>query len=55
MKSNMLLYSFLSLRFMTYAASFIVGKLFLEKNVIKSRVVIEIFSNLDIALIMEWN
>ena len=43
---------FLSLRFMTYAPSFILGKLFLEKTpgltLIKSRFVIEIIGNINI-------
>ena len=41
--------------FLTYAPSFILGKLFLEKNVIKYKLVIEIISNLHIAQRMEWN
>ena len=39
----------LSSRFMTYALSFILDKLSLEKNTIKHRHVIEILCNLDIA------
>ena len=40
---------FLSSRFLIYAPSFIVGKLFLEKNAIKSMLVNEITSNFSIA------
>ena len=40
---------FLSLRFIAYAPSFILGKLSLEKNIIKPRIKIEILSNLNIA------
>ena len=40
---------FLSPRFLIYAPSFVVGKLFLEKNAIKSMLVNEITSNFSIA------
>ena len=39
----------LSLIFIRYTPSFILGKLFLEKNTSKSKLVIEILSILDIA------
>ena len=38
----------LSSRFMTYTSSFILGKLSLEKNTIKPRLIIEILSRFDI-------
>ena len=47
MKPNVFLYFFLSSRFMIYAAYFFLSKLFLEKSVIKSRLRIEIISNVD--------
>ena len=48
MKPNVFLYTIFSLRFMTYTQCYILGKLFLEKNAIKSRFVIAIISNLNI-------
>ena len=39
---------FLSSKFMTYAPSFILSKLFLEKRTIKYEFVSEVISNLDI-------
>ena len=39
---------FLSSSFITHAPSFILGKVSFEKNAIKSRLVIEIISNIDI-------
>ena len=48
-------FTFVSSRLMIYAPFFILGKLFLEKIGIKSRLVIETINNLSIASRMDWN
>ena len=40
---------------MIYNPSFILGILSPEKNIVKLRIVIEMFNNLDIALMMKQN